>query len=364
VPRANVAGDLHSQNPAPHLDTHIGPPLAGRWGGERPDITPARAKATAEKRAYARELHAGTFRHVAGVATFARVWRATSALQAIAADASLATLPPRTAQLAGTLRALGEQGEGYPLLTHAELAAAMGTTVATARRAMAVLVAQKRVAVLPYFDPNDPALTVTHEARVEALARKAPHSRRGNLYTPLLNSTCPQNEQASGTVLVLEHERSGSSHRPARSSVPRPAESVSVTMAVHGCGRPEGRQAKAESPADALPVARQAETRSVAGTAPEVGGVEEAAALIAELAVLTTRYDRSTEAERTSEYLRELAREAQPRPTLVPACRVCGCGVRAGRTICRQCAQVELAAETAAFEARRGAKKGDGGAAS
>lgn len=359
----NVAGDLRSQIPSPHLDTHIGPPLTGRWGGTRPDITPARAKATAEKRTYARELHAGTFRHVAGAAAFARVWRQTSALEAIAADASLATLAPRVAQLAGVLRALGEQGEGAPLLTHAELAAGMGTTVATARRAMAVLVAAQRVAVVPFFDPNDAALTRTHETRAEALARKVPHSRRGNLYRPLLTASFPQNEQASGTVLVLEHERSDSSHRPARSSVPTTAESMSVGIAAHACGKPEGRGTKAASPADALPVARQAETRGDAGTAPDVGGVEQAAALIAELAVLTTRYERSTEAERTAEYLRELAAQTKPKLALVPTCRVCGCGLRAGRTICRPCAHTELAAETAAFEARRGAKKGPGGAA-
>lgn len=367
MPRANVAGDLHSQNPAPHLDTDApgGAPREGRWGGERPDLTPARVHAIAEKRAYARELNAGTFQNVAGGGAFARAHDHARPLLAVAEDESLATLPARALRLLAALRDLGEQGA---LLTHAELAQGMGATVATARRTVALLVAQKLLRTVPYFDPNDPALCRTHEGRLEALARKAPHSRRGNLYAPLLTTSAKKHEQASGTVPTLEHGRSGSSQPPPRTCPRSGGGDRERSMAVHGCGQrvPEGRQAKAESPAAALPATRQAETRNVAQKAPDVGGRDEIARtvadLVGELAANATRYEHTGQDERTAEYLRELAAATVPKPVLtsVPSCRICGCGLRAGRTTCRPCAEAVLASDRAVFLA----KKGDGGAAS
>lgn len=277
-----MTGDLRAQIPSPHLDTALGPPREPRWAGVRPEITPARAAAIREKRAYERALASGVFERAADANAFSAACRDARPLFLAAHVPVLAELHVRALRLFATLLLVHKRGRDGVLLTHVEIADALGTSVSSARRAMVALLERGYVHVLaPAFELHGAA-----------------SSRRGNVYAvpdavlagiarvrDLLKS-----EQASGTVPGFERDRSDSSHRPAGPGPAAPAEIASSPCATTGCAQPDPEiDGSGTAPAaDSLPVARQGETRGASPEAPDGAGDEldarwrEVAALAAE----------------------------------------------------------------------------------
>jgi hypothetical protein len=201
----------------------------------------------------------------------------------------LRELSQRALRLFAALLLVHKRGHDSVLLTHADVATAVTASESSARRAMGELLHAGYVAVVaPAFVPNDPAL-----GRELALARKAPHSRRGNVYAVpdavlggirRVRSSLVKLEQASGTASEQEHELSGSSQPPGGRARPEPAALVQALCPVAPCGQTEPASPVSVSAAptkiDCLaarrsapavgPGTRQAETRS---TSPEgLGG--------------------------------------------------------------------------------------------
>jgi hypothetical protein len=228
LPAANVAGDLH---PPSYLDTAIGPPRGGRWGGTRPEITPARAAAIAQKRAYERAKAEGAFDHAATPAAFLAACRDARPLVLAALIPALAELAPRALRLFAALSLTHRRHGGGPLLTHAVVAEGLACSVSSARRAFVQLLERGYAwVVAPDFEQHGAA-----------------SSRRGNLVgipPNVLDSlerarALFKLEQASGTDSEQESKPSGSSQPPGGLARPEPAALVRALCPSAACGQTE-----------------------------------------------------------------------------------------------------------------------------
>jgi hypothetical protein len=291
LPLANVTGDLRSQILPSHLDTApIGPPREGRWAGTRPEITPARALAIREKRAYEEALKTGVFDRAAKAEALIVACHQAQPLLLAQYAPVLRELCARTLRLFSALLLVHKRGHEGVLLTHAQMAECLGASVSSARRSMATLLGRGYVMVVaPDFERHGAA-----------------SSRRGNVYAvpgPVLASiekvrALFKLEQASGTALGEEYQRSGSRHRPPDAKREAAGENAYSPSPVTPCAQVRNpptavvesaartvdfiAAAPAAASVPAVPVARQVATRSAAPEAQDGDGFDEMRRLAAE----------------------------------------------------------------------------------
>jgi hypothetical protein len=301
LPVRSPAGDRSPSIPSPRLDTaqFFGPTCEPRWKGGKRKGSDRQDAAVERKRAYARELYAGTFDHLSTSGAFAVAYAHAKPVLGELLPAMFVGIEAEDSRLLRALYAMGR--EQPPLLTHGNVAAAVGLTLATTRRRLATLAADKLLRgedgkpvvdpetgthivvepalleALPYHDPNDPKFAATPELRRIAVARMMPHSERGAVYrlAPhvqrafdlLSNGGLFKNEQPSRKGSDVERERSGSStgrRDPWERSGGRDRE---LSLAAQPCGQPGGSTGQGRITGAVGPETRQGETCNVVGGA-------------------------------------------------------------------------------------------------
>lgn len=288
--------NLDSGDDGSRLDTAVGAPRERRWGGQRPPITPARAKAISERREF--------LAHQDELADYARELPDVARLELVSArDVDLAIgaageLAPLSLRLLWRIALVQLLGFGGIAVTYAALGAAVGASERCVRRAMKKLVGYGSVVrVCQVFEQHGAASSVRCTAY-----KLAP----GVLCLLGGIATRPTFGQASGTVSAAEEPFQGSSCSSgvsARPPLTRPASAAPSAVSVSPSGTvfyrtavPDGSSRRAGAGT------RQGATRSAPPEAPDGDGVELTIAEVSWLAIIDD--------ERAPDEVRQQARDA------------------------------------------------------